>query len=254
MYIDLHNHYLPNVDDGIKDIEETIKALQLAQKEKVSVICMTPHIWAGRFDNNRDNLLKTFNEVKEKAKEIQIELHLASEVHYTPTIVEDYKAGRFLTLGTKKKYLLIELPMNVLPKGVKDNLHSLMLEGVEPIIVHPERYRYFQENLRLVEDFYHMEILFQVTTHSLIGLLGKDCQKTAIKMIDKSLISFVASDAHNITDRSIIFREAVRFLFKRYGLYVTKSLTIDNPKRVLEGNDVYPVKPKKIRRTFFEWG
>ena len=35
MYIDLHNHYLPAVDDGVKDIEETLTDEQTRVREMI---------------------------------------------------------------------------------------------------------------------------------------------------------------------------------------------------------------------------
>ena len=35
MLVDVHSHILPGIDDGSKNMEETIKMLRMAQKEKI---------------------------------------------------------------------------------------------------------------------------------------------------------------------------------------------------------------------------
>lgn len=251
MYIDLHNHYLPSVDDGTKEIKDTLYGLQLAVKEKVSAICFTPHIWLGRFNNSPDKLREVFELVKREAKGINIGLYLGSEVYYSSSISEDYAKGLYIPIGTRKKYLLVELSTTVMPQGVSNGLYKLMLEGCEPIIAHPERYTYVQKDYKTILDFSKAQIPIQVTTQAIMGFLGRRAFKTAVKLLDEGLVSFLSSDAHDPIKRPILFREAVRFLHKRYGYETAKRLTIDNPKRILLGESLLPVKGKKGKYSFF---
>ena len=41
--IDLHSHILPGIDDGSKDINETIEMARLAVSEGIKTIICTPH-------------------------------------------------------------------------------------------------------------------------------------------------------------------------------------------------------------------
>ncbi|MCX7829984.1 MAG: hypothetical protein N2445_02860, partial [Acidobacteria bacterium] len=197
MYIDLHNHYLPSVDDGAKELRETLLGLEYAVKEKVSKICFTPHIWNGRYNNTPSKLREIFERVKDEAKNIKIELLLGSEAYYSSSIADDYSKGCYIPIGEKKKYLLVELSTAVMPQGVSDGLYKLMLEGCEPIIVHPERYSYVQKDYESLFDFAKAQIPMQVTTQAIVGMLGRRAQKAAIKLLDEGLVSFVASDAHS---------------------------------------------------------
>lgn len=252
MYIDLHNHYLPAVDDGVQKIEETLLGLKLAIKEKVSTICFTPHIWSGRYNNSPEKLKGVFEKVKEEAKDIKIKLFLGSEVYYSSTIAEDFSKGLYIPLGEKKKFLLVEFASAVMPQGVSDGLYKLMLEGCEPIIVHPERYSYVQKDIKCLFDFAKAQIPMQVTTQAIMGMLGRRAQKTAIKLLDEGLVSFIASDAHSPEKRPLLFREAVRFLNRRYGYQTAKRLAIDNPKRILDGKSLLPVAGRKGKYSPFQ--
>ncbi len=247
MYIDLHNHLLPDVDDGVKNMEETMRSLELAVREKIEDLCFTPHIYEGKYNNHPDKLKKVFEEVKKNTKEIKINLHLASEVHYSSSLSEDFKKGLYIPYGKKGRYILVELPVTLLPKGVEDGLYKLMLEGVEPIIAHPERYNYVQKNIKSIINLIKAQIPLQVTTQAIVGALGGSARKTAIKLLDMGLISFVASDAHHPEKRPFHFREAVRILNNRYGHSTTRILTIENPRRILEGKNLLPVRGKKGR-------
>ena len=41
--IDIHNHILPNIDDGSKSFEESINILKQAYESGVTDIIVTPH-------------------------------------------------------------------------------------------------------------------------------------------------------------------------------------------------------------------
>jgi len=41
---DIHSHLLPSIDDGCKDIDDSLKALDQAKKAGVRNIICTPHV------------------------------------------------------------------------------------------------------------------------------------------------------------------------------------------------------------------
>ena len=43
-YVDIHNHILPQIDDGSHSIEQTIRMLNTAYNEGIRVIIATPII------------------------------------------------------------------------------------------------------------------------------------------------------------------------------------------------------------------
>lgn len=252
MYIDLHNHLLPGVDDGAAKMSQTLRGLETAAREKVGVLCFTPHIWRGKFPNTPERLRETFEKVKEAAASIPIELHLGSEVFYSHDLTDDFMAGAYIPLGKKKRFLLVELSTSVMPQGVANGLYKLMLQGVEPVVAHPERYMYVQKNPKCLFELAQAQIPMQVTTQSITGAFGSAAQKTAMKLLDMGLISFIASDAHNPETRPFVFREAVRLINRRYGHGVARLLSIENPRRIIEGKHLLPVPGKGGKRSAFQ--
>ena len=50
--IDIHTHILPGVDDGSRDIEESVDMLRMAESSGVRCLAATPHCnIPGMFDN-----------------------------------------------------------------------------------------------------------------------------------------------------------------------------------------------------------
>lgn len=247
MYVDIHCHLLPGVDDGVKDWEESLACLQQARREKVSRILVTPHIFPERYPNSPGALRAAFGEWREKASALGFDLSLGSEVFFGPKVVEDHAAGRFLTLAGGP-YLLVELPLLTCPPGVAQAFFELQLRGVLPVLAHPERYAYVADNPRRLADLAGAQVPFQLTTHSVAGLFGKRIQATAFDLMERGWVHILASDAHSPTSRAPLFREAIRLVANRYGKEAARRLTVENPTRVIAGEPLLPVRCERRRR------
>jgi protein-tyrosine phosphatase len=248
VYIDIHCHLLPGVDDGVKTWEESLECLRLAVREKVSRVLVTPHIWPGQYDNPPAELEEKFEEWRRKASLLGLDLHLGSEVYYLPDLVEAHRAGRFVTMAGKGRHLLVELPLALFPPGVSRTLFELRLAGLEPILAHPERYPYAAKDPFRLEELGKAGVPFQITTHSVVGLFGAAIQKTAFSLLEKGWVYLMASDAHSAKGRPPLFREAVRTVANRYGKEAARRLCIENPRRVIEGRPLLPVRCRPARR------
>ena len=60
--------------------------------------------------------------------------------------------------------------------------------------------------------------------------------KRFIKMlVEIDCMHFIASDAHNLSERSVEFDEGIRYLTKKYGKGYVDWLLYENPTKVLNG-------------------
>jgi len=250
MYTDIHCHLLPDVDDGVKTWEESLAALKIARDEGVTSLCVTPHIWPEKYPNTPEALALVFNEWRADvaAEGLGIDVHLGSEVYYMGNLAENWARGRYRTLGVSGRYLLVELPLLLMPAGVAHGFYELRLKGVEPILAHPERYPYVARDVGKLEVFAHAGVAFQLTTHSVAGIFGGSAQKASFDLLERGWVACIASDAHSPTNRAPMFREAVRVLSNRYGHAAARSLCVDNPRRILAGEDVLPVPCERARK------
>ena len=251
MYTDIHCHLLPGVDDGVKSWEDSRACLEIAVREKVSAILVTPHIWPGKYPNTPENLLAAFAAWKERARGLGLELHLGSEVYFQGVPAEDYAHGKFRAMGDTGRYLLVELPLLLMPRGVAERFYELRLKGAEPILAHPERYPYVARDPGRLEALASAGIPFQVTTHSVAGLFGGAIQNAAFELMERGWVHVLASDAHGPVNRAPMFREAVRVVANRYGKEAARLLCVENPRRVVAGEALLPVPCERVRRRFW---
>ena len=180
MFKDIHCHLLPGIDDGSNSIEESIEILRRAEKEGVSEIVLTPHyIENTRYNCNNKNKQDLFEKLKEAMEQsgINIKLYLGNENYMSMNFIDLLKNNEIMTINNSR-YLLLEFPLNQIYKNTKEYLYELVTEGYVPILAHPERYRDFQNNPDLVEEYTRMGILLQGNYKSLLGKYGSKAKKT----------------------------------------------------------------------------
>lgn len=249
--IDLHCHVLPNIDDGAKTVEDTLKMLQSAVAEGITVITATPH-HNPEYNNESQIILGKVKEIEKiiTKNNLPIQLLAGQEVRIYGDLVADYNAGKLVTSADSTRYMLVEFPSNHVPKYAEHLFYDMALQGLQPILVHPERNSGIINNPELLYNFVNQGVLSQVTASSITGHFGKKIQKLTFQIIENNLTHFVASDAHNITSRAFKMKEAFEIIKSKYGQAVADEYKI-NAGRVIEDKVIYPAIPSKIKNKRF---
>ena len=202
--VDLHSHLIWGIDDGSKSKEMTVNMLKQAVKGGTKKIVLTPHYLPGYYE-------VPINEVKERVKELSllakeyeldIEIYCGQEVYFFEDILEYYENKLIGTIN-ESRYMLIEFNMrNFSIEEVIYILYDLQLEGIVPVIAHPERYYMFIKNPSLINEFIEEGFLFQLNIGSITGDFGKEVKKTAEIFLKNKIYSFFGSDAHRDEKRN----------------------------------------------------
>ncbi len=130
----------------------------------------------------------------------------------------------------------MELPLGELPKGIDQLIYSLRLEGITPIIAHPERSVTAKNQLKEIENLIHLGALLQINAGSLLGRFGKNCKKIAECMLKQDLAHVMASDAHDPYSSSfVILSKAIKRAEKLVGKRKVEKLIGENPDKILKG-------------------
>jgi protein-tyrosine phosphatase len=130
--------------------------------------------------------------------------------------------------------MLIEFPMMSIPLYTDDILYKLQLKGVTPIIAHPERNSEIQYNHGILEDFVRRGILSEVNSGSITGVHGMEVKKTAMKLLEKGLVHFIASDAHSVRYRTPDLSKAIKIIEKKFGAKLREDLFTNNPMKIIK--------------------
>lgn len=218
--IDLHCHILHGIDDGAKTIDDSIDMARAAVKEGITHILATPHHMVRDWNNEKTKVIKLVNQFQNEldSREIPLTIFPGQEVRLNGKIIEDIKQNKLLFVDEQKNYLLIEFPATSIPHYTEQLFYELQSAGVTPIIVHPERNRAIQERPNRLKNLVDKGALAQLTAASYTGGFGKKIQKLSSQLIETNMVHFIASDAHNISNRSFYMKEAYRKLEKEFGI------------------------------------
>lgn len=238
--IDIHCHLMPGVDDGAKDLNETLVMFENAYTSGVTDMILTPHYIKGtKYSHNNEAKSKITAILKEALKraDIDINIHFGNEVYIDDDILTMLQNGEISTLAGSK-YILIELPVSSEDKAAGNLFFRLRSEGYVPIIAHPERYNYFQKHPEKVDEYIELGCLLQGDYMSLLGKYGKKAQKTLKALLKQDKISFLSSDIHH-SHNDYHLPEVEKRVKK-----IVKSeeklnlLFIDNPEKVIKNQEI----------------
>lgn len=235
--IDVHCHILPGIDDGAKSFEDSLVLLRKAAAAGITDIILTPHYICGT-KYNADNVTKwkLFCELRSlvAAERIPVRIYLGNEIYIDGKLPEMLGGYELSTLNSKK-YVLVELPVQAEDKSAKSTLFSLVQKGLVPVIAHPERYIYVQENPEYFDEFLNMGCVLQGDYLALTGKYGKRAEKTLKKLLFADKIFCLASDVHKTTDdycAEAVQKKLMR-IFRNPGKI--DELLTENPRKILCG-------------------
>lgn len=233
--IDFHSHILPNIDDGSRNMEQTVEILKEAKNAGFNKIISTSHYMEGYYNIDEEQRKKLIEEVKEQNQ--GIELFLGSEIYVTGNIVELLKDQKASTINNSK-YVLFELPLNTKEIMAKEVIYRLIENNYVPIIAHPERYKYVQENIEYIMELVDMGALLQSNYGSIIGMYGRKAESTVKKLLKEDAVQFLGSDVHREKQVYDKIPKILKKLNKIISEEKIDELTIINPQKVLNNEEI----------------
>ncbi len=233
--IDIHNHILPGVDDGARDMEQSRKMLKIAYTEGIRSIIATPHYVIGNKNKDVSYLEEIRQQVQQEALalDMDIKIYLGNELYYSEDIIEDLQKGKALTLaGTR--YVLVEFLPSIQFRQIEIAIHNLVLNGYVPIIAHVERYICLVEAHERIDELIQEGAYIQINISSLLGGIANKRAFFCKKLIKEDMVHFIGTDAHNDDYRPPNMAKGIHVITKKYGTETAEILVLKNPGLLLE--------------------
>jgi tyrosine-protein phosphatase YwqE len=196
--VDFHSHLIPGIDDGAKDLENSIELIKGLKAFGYKRLITTPHVMSDFYRNTPEIILQGLDLVRKELEKqgISIELEAAAEYYLDEYFEEKIKEKSLLTLGDN--YVLFELPFIAEPPNLSTAIFELQTNGYQPILAHPERYGFWYQNFDKYHELKERGVELQLNILSLIGHYSPETRKIAERLIDEDLITFLGSDCHNM--------------------------------------------------------
>jgi tyrosine-protein phosphatase YwqE len=176
---DMHSHFLPGIDDGAKNIDDSLTLLRAMSDMGYTNIITTPHVMIDYHPNTTQtiqNALKLAQDVLEK-NNINIKLRAAAEYY-----IDDYFT----------------------PPNLAQVLFNMHTAGYKPIIAHPERYLFFHRDLGKYRELKDRGCLLQLNMLSIAGYYGPNIKRVAEQLLSQGLYDYCGSDAHHEKHISVL--------------------------------------------------
>lgn len=223
LYVDMHSHLIPGIDDGVGTLEESIETIKSLLALGYSKAITTPHIMGDFFKNTpeiiNEGLLLVNNELEKQG--INFQLKAAAEYYIDEWFVEKLENDTpLLTIGDN--YLLLETSYINKPNNLNDVIFKVKSKGYKIILAHPERYTYMYHDFNNYKALYEKGVLFQINISSLSGYYSPAAKAIAEKLITNDMVDFAGTDCHG--------PRHIKHLEKSLN---TKAFSKLNPTRIL---------------------
>lgn len=233
--VDIHCHLLNGVDDGAENLEDSIKSLKTAQKAGFTDIILTPHYIEGYYDNTLDVIKEKIENLRNEARRVglYINIYHGNEIYMCDNI-EDLLINKTVASLAYSRFVLFELPMDVKSINANATISKLRQRGFVPIVAHPERYSYVQEDYKELEHIIRAGAMVQCNYGSIIGQYGIKAQKAVIYFLKNYMVDMLGSDTH----RKGYVYEKMPIILKKLKKYISEEeiqeITQKSPGRILE--------------------
>ena len=105
-FVDMHNHILPGIDDGAKNVAESIMLLKGFSEFGVTNFVATPHIMHNYYPNTPETIQNSLDELQSgiDKTDLVVEITAAAEHMIDANFETILEAGKVMPLG--KNYIL----------------------------------------------------------------------------------------------------------------------------------------------------
>lgn len=195
--VDMHSHLIPGIDDGAKDVDESLSLLRQFVAFGYKKAITTPHIYSELYPNDRVSITEGLSRLKAavQAEGLPIEIDAAAEYFMDDHFEELLHKKELLPLH--KDLVLVEMSFMALPPKAEDYIFNMRMLGYRPIMAHPERYNYLGNSLSKYARLKDLGCYLQLNLLSLNGHYGPTTQKVAEKLLKAGMIDFLGTDLHN---------------------------------------------------------
>ncbi len=233
--IDIHSHVLPGLDDGSRDMDETMDMLRMASREGISDMIVTPHFHMGRHTASPDTVMRALCEVQEaaKAERIPIRLYPGNEIYFFGEMAEYLQNQQIFSLNGSG-CVLIEFSPTVMFRTMQNAMDVTISAGYQPILAHVERYECLVKGIDGVALLRDMGVQIQVNASTVVGKSGPERKRFAHQLLKSGIVDYVGTDAHGRDYRTPEAARCRELIIKKYGDDYAKAIMHGNARALLE--------------------
>jgi protein-tyrosine phosphatase len=251
--VDIHSHICYGVDDGARDIEESVAMLEMAIAGGTTDIVATPHSDL-KFHFRPEVVAERVAEIQSRIGD-RIRIHRGCDFHLFFDNIRNCLESRVNFTINGKRYLMVEFADSSIPKTINDVFTSFLQKNITPVITHPERNHLLMGRVSDMVRWVRSGCLIQLTAASFTGRFGKSAEANCRRLMDQKLAHFVASDAHDTEWRPPDMRQAREIVADGWGDDVAERLFETYPRIALTDEYIDCEDPDDVveKKSFFSF-
>jgi protein-tyrosine phosphatase len=224
--VDMHSHLIPGIDDGSKDMNQTIAMLSKFQDLGYKKVITTPHVKMDIYPNTNEIILLGLENVRAEIKKVglKIEIEAAAEYFFDESIMTKIEEKQLLTFGDN--YVLVEFSFHLRPQYIDKLFFELQVNGYKPVVAHFERYMYYIGSIEQAKKWRQQGVNIQVNMSSLIGVYGPEVKKQAERLITAKELDFIATDCHQLEQLILLEENLTLPFFHKAAEQLLKNSTL----------------------------
>lgn len=195
--IDFHTHVLPGMDDGARDVSESVSILEALAKQGVGVVYATPHFYAdmesvSEFADRREKAYAALTEAIADRDDLP-EVRLGAEIMICKELSGfNLSALRFEDVPV----MLFEYPVSRYHSWFASIAEKLAATySCTAMVAHFDRYPWLDKKTLAAFTKYGDEMLFQMNC---TGLTDRLAAKTLAALIKSNRTVVFGSDSHDL--------------------------------------------------------
>jgi tyrosine-protein phosphatase YwqE len=204
LHVDVHSHLIPGIDDGARDIDESLTLIRALKACGYKMLVTTPHIMSDHYRNDADSIANGLLALREAVADagLDIRIEAAAEYYTDDGFFNEMKKERILSIADK--YVLFETSYLAKPMMLEEMIFAIGVAGYTPLMAHPERYRYVDDPETIYTRWKELGVLFQVNINSFGGYYGKQAKALARFLDERGMIDFLGSDVHRLRQTEML--------------------------------------------------
>lgn len=236
---DIHCHIMYGVDDGAKNKEQSCRMLELAYKEGIRNIILTPHYKMSYEDEEQEIIRRRFRKLQQHVQQKYegMNLYQGNEILYYEGVAKDLMSGNAHSMAGSR-YVLIEFMPGTPYSYVKNAVADMLRHDYTPIIAHIERYDCLLKDFDKVWELKERGALVQVNANSVMGKHGGKEKRFCRKLLKCGLVDFIATDAHRDDMRKPELAECAKWMVHRFGEEEARVLFEINPLKIIHNEEI----------------
>jgi protein-tyrosine phosphatase len=238
--IDIHSHVIWHMDDGARDMRESMNLIRSDVRQGADQIIATPHYYV-EHPSDPDKIRRRAEILgrQTERESLPVRLYTGNEVLYFDKMTEHLDDGRILTLAGSR-YTLIEFYTQDSYSRILRAVRSLRWAGYRPIIAHAERFpeirRHGLADIR--EEGGYIQVSTQPLGVSGVSALVNPEALFVRKALKNREVEFLGTDMHRIDTRPPVLYGAIRWVRRHLEEGYAEAVLSGNAEKILADQEI----------------